>query len=260
MSDDEKAALREWIWRTLEERGVARFPRPIRGRIPNFEGAERAAENLRRLPEYREARVIFCNPDSPQAPVRRMALADGKVVVMATPRLRRGFLVLDPREIPPSELRRAATIKGAFRYGRPVDLWSVRVDMKVVGSVAVSPDGSRLGKGHGYSDLEFAILSEVGAVTQDTPVVTTVHDLQVIDRIPFSDHDVPVDMIVTPTRIIRAPKRRKPSCVEWELLPEGALRDMPILRDIEGEEGRQGTLDERVPPPGSERRRQAGCL
>ncbi|MDK2463644.1 MAG: 5-formyltetrahydrofolate cyclo-ligase [Candidatus Korarchaeota archaeon] len=237
LSVDEKASLREWIWRILEERGVARFPRPIRGRIPNFEGAERAAENLRNLPEYREARVIFCNPDSPQAPVRRMALADGKVVVMATPRLRRGFLVLDPREIPPSELRRAATIRGAFRYGRPVDPWSVSVDMKVVGSVAVSPDGSRLGKGHGYSDLEFAILSEVGAVTQDTPVVTTVHDLQVVDRVLSSDHDVPVDVIVTPTRVIRAPKRKKPSRIEWELLSEGALRDMPILRDIREKRG-----------------------
>ncbi len=232
LSVDEKAALREWVWRILEERGVSKFPRPVRGRIPNFEGAERAAENLRKLPEYREARVIFCNPDSPQAPVRRMALADGKVVVMATPRLRRGFLVLDPKEIPASELWRAVTIKGAFRYGRPIDPWSVRVDLKVVGSVAVSPDGNRLGKGHGYSDLEFAILSEVGAVTQDTPVVTTVHDLQVVDQIPSSDHDVPVDVIVTPTRVIRAPKRPKSPRIEWNILPEDALREMPILRDI----------------------------
>jgi len=235
---EEKAALREWVWRTLEERGVAGFPRPIRGRIPNFRGAERAAENLRRLPEYLRAEVVFCNPDSPQAPVRRMALSDGKVVIMATPRLRRGLLLLDPRRIPPAEVRRAATIRGAFRFGRPVSPWEIRVDLKVVGSVAVSPEGWRLGKGHGYSDLEFAVLGEVGAVGEDTPVVTTVHDLQVLDRVPASDHDVPVDVIVTPTRVIRAPRRPKPLSVRWDLLPDEAFREMPILREIRRAGGR----------------------
>lgn len=229
LNSEEKDKLREFVWRRLEEAGVARFPKPIRSRIPNFVGAERAAERIRSLPEYRSARVIFCNPDSPQAPVRWMALADGKIVVVATPRLRSGLLILDPERIPSHEYRRAATIRGAFRFGQPVEPWSIKVDLKVVGSVAVSRDGARLGKGHGYSDLEYAILREVGAIGPDTPVVTTVHDLQVLDFIPRSKHDVPVDVIATPTKVIRTPRQEKPSGIYWEEISEEILEEIPLL-------------------------------
>jgi len=74
----------------MEEKNIATFPKPIYQRIPNFVGAEKAAQNLRGLPEYKLARVIFCNPDSPQRPVREMVLRDGKMPVMATPRLKQG--------------------------------------------------------------------------------------------------------------------------------------------------------------------------
>jgi hypothetical protein len=42
--------------------------------------------------------------------------------------------------------------------------------------------GRRCGKGEGYSDLEFAILRELGH--PPVPVATTVHDLQVVDSCP----------------------------------------------------------------------------
>jgi hypothetical protein len=54
-----------------------------------------------------------------------------------------------------------------------------RPDAIVCGSVAVTRDGRRCGKGEGYSDLEFAILRELGH--PPVPVATTVHDLQVVD-------------------------------------------------------------------------------
>ncbi|KXA89925.1 hypothetical protein AKJ62_02060 [candidate division MSBL1 archaeon SCGC-AAA259D14] len=44
---EEKSEIRHKIWTIMEKKGVARFPRPIKGRIPNFEGAEKAAENLK---------------------------------------------------------------------------------------------------------------------------------------------------------------------------------------------------------------------
>ncbi len=107
--------------------------------------------------------------------------------------------------------------------------------MKVVGSVAVTPDGARLGKGHGYSDLEYAILVECGAIGPETPIVTTVHDLQVLEEgsIPMSNHDVPVDIIVTPTRTIRVPgPRRRPEGVDWALVTGQMMREMPILAEL----------------------------
>ena len=203
-----KEDIRMRVWGLMEERGIATFPRPVFHRIPNFVGAEKAAQNLRELPEYKAARVIFCNPDSPQRPVREVALRDGKTVVMATPRLRKGFLLLDPNTIPHDSISRASTIRGAFKHGRFVEPSEVRVDLFVAGSVAVSPDGGRLGKGTGYSDQEYAILKNSGGLTPETPVVTTVHDVQIVEKIPREEWDVSVDILVTPTRVIRITRGR----------------------------------------------------
>jgi len=198
-----KEEIRMRVWRLMEEKGVATFPKPILHRVPNFIGAEKAAQNLRSLREYNDARVVFCNPDSPQRPVREMALRDGKTVVMATPKLRKGFLLLDPKSIPSNRVSEASTIRGAFKYGRTIEPNKVKIDLFIAGSVAVSLDGGRLGKGTGYSDQEHSILKNAGSLTAQTPILTTVHDIQIVDKIPREEWDVPVDIIVTPTRIIQ---------------------------------------------------------
>ena len=187
----------------MEEKGIASFPRPVFHRIPNFMGAERAAQNLKGLPEYKAAKVVFCNPDSSQRPVREMALMDGKILIMATPKLRKGFLLLDPSVIPQNLIFEASTIRGAFKHGRFVKPSEVKVDLFVAGSVAVSLDGGRLGKGTGCSDQEYAILKDSGSLAPGIIVVTTVHDVQIVEKIPRDEWDVPVNIIVTPTRVIR---------------------------------------------------------
>ena len=198
-----KDEIRMRVWRLMEEREIACFPRPVFQRIPNFTGAEKAAQNLRKLPEYETAKVVFCNPDSPQRHVRQMALRDNKIVVMATPKMRNGFLLLNPSLIPPNRIFEASTIRGAFKHGRFVNPSDVKVDLFVAGSVAVSQDGGRLGKGTGYSDQEYAILKKAGSLSPGTMVVTTVHDVQIVEKIPRDEWDVSVGVIVTPTRIIR---------------------------------------------------------
>lgn len=59
--------------------------------------------------------------------------------------------------------------------------------------------------GQGFAELEYGILRWMGAVDGTTPVITTVHDCQVLEEdIPpgrMLEHDVPVDIIVTPTRV-----------------------------------------------------------
>jgi len=194
----EKQRLREKIWRELQERGIARFPLPCWGRIPNFKGAERAAENLRKLEEWRKAKVIFCSPDSPQRKVRENTLKDGKILVMASPRLKSGFLLIKPEKVKGREAY-ASTIRGAFRFAEQVQEFP-KPDLVVTGSVAVDIHGNRLGKGGGYGDRELEIIrSRFGKV----PVATTVHDMQVVDSVPSEPHDQKVDIIVTPTRTIR---------------------------------------------------------
>ncbi len=154
-----KQSLREWTWTRMREEGVVRFP-GAPGRIPNFKGAEAAAERLNGLPEWESARVVKANPDSPQRPVRRLALELGKTLLMAVPRLtqRECFILLDPGNLPVSPYA-ASSIRGAARYGRPVAPQEIPdVDVIVMGSVAVSRRGERVGKGGGYADLEYALL------------------------------------------------------------------------------------------------------
>lgn len=240
---DLKAGIRARIWRLLEEKGVSRPPKPIYGRIPNFEGAELACERASELPEFRRASVVKINPDSPQMRSRYIALAMGKIVIMPTPRLREGFLILDPRSIPRNRISEASTIRGSFIWGSKTSIKEMpKVDLLIVGSVAVNTKGARVGKGGGYADLEYGILRELGLVDEDTPVITTVHDLQIIDQeIPMEEHDLPVDIIVTPTRIIRVERAyRKPKGIYWERISEEKLREIPILAEILGKRVKHG--------------------
>jgi 5-formyltetrahydrofolate cyclo-ligase len=228
-----KAALRARIWRLLRSRRVARFPFPIDDRIPNFVGAERAAALATGLPEWKRARRLKMNPDAPQRPLRLQALRDGKIVFMAVPRLRteRCFIKLDPARLA-GRLVEAASIGGAAKLGVPVTPAELgRIDLVVAGSVAVDARGGRVGKGGGYSDLEWALARELGLVDAETPVLSTVHDLQVVRAaIPMTAHDVPVDLIVTPERVIRTRRRiAKPRGIHWRDLTEEQIRAMPAV-------------------------------
>jgi 5-formyltetrahydrofolate cyclo-ligase len=205
-------------------------------------GAERAAARAAELPEWKRARRIKCNPDAPQRPLRLRALRDGKIVFMAVPRLTqaRCFVRLDPAKLGP-RLSEAASIGGASRLGEPVFPAELgRIDLVVAGSVAVNPNGARVGKGGGYSDLEFALARQLGSVSESTPVMTTVHDVQVLDEaIPMTTHDVPVDLIVTPERVIRARRRRKPRGIRWPELTPDQLAAMPPLQALAPERARR---------------------
>lgn len=231
-----KGELRRAVWRRLEERGVARFPFPVKGRIPNYEGAGQAAEHLAAQDRWREARVLKANPDSPQRPVRQRALAEGKILYMAVPRLREAacFLELDPRLL--SKPERASTIKGAFALGRPVRAVKVRrVDLVLAGSVGVDGEGGRVGKGGGYSDLEYGLGRTLGFLAADTPVATTVHPLQQVEEsVPMEPHDVPVDVVATPRGVQRMAARRKPEGIRWDLLSEERVAAMPALAELRG--------------------------
>jgi 5-formyltetrahydrofolate cyclo-ligase len=235
-----KAALRREVWTALRTSKAARFP-GAEGRIPNFAGAETAAERLRECREWLSAETVKANPDSPQLPVRQRALEDGKTLYMAVPRLASElpFLALDSAVLPVTP-RQAASIGGSAKYGTPVDVTHMEpVDLVVTGCVAVSSDGARLGKGGGYSDLEYALAWEAGLIGSSTVVATTVHDLQVLDdgRIPLTGHDFGLDLIVTPTRLIRCTRkgRRKfrPG-IRWSELTVEKIESIPLLARLRG--------------------------
>ncbi|SMO51221.1 5-formyltetrahydrofolate cyclo-ligase [Halorubrum cibi] len=248
----DKQAVRQALWDALEERGIARFPFPPHDRIPNFAGANEARDRLTETSEWRSAETVKANPDAPQLPVRRAALRAGKTVYVAQPRLRDPdpFLRLDPAEI--DDVDAATTVSGISEHGVPTAPEDVAgIDLIVSGSVAVRTDGARIGKGEGYSDLEWAVLRELDAVDDETTVATTVHELQVVDeppspvdgiapdadapagRLPDPDrHDVPLDLVVTPERTVRTGSdAERPPGVDWDAIDEERVADIPVLAE-----------------------------
>ncbi|MCX8170010.1 MAG: 5-formyltetrahydrofolate cyclo-ligase [Candidatus Methanomethyliaceae archaeon] len=191
-----KEEIRLKVWKEMMDKGIALPPFPIYGRIPNFKGAFEAAIKLRDFKFYRGAKVILCNPDSPQRPLREIALRDGKILIIATPRLSKGFIAIEKSNDPSYE----STIKGMLEKGKPVVPGDYEIDIFVAGSVAVSLKGYRIGKGTGFSDIEYKLWEK--SMKKDVVRVTTVHDIQVLNDLPSDYWDVPMDLILTPTRII----------------------------------------------------------
>lgn len=153
-----KRLLREGIWKELETKGVARFPLPCYGRIPNFQDSDEAADRLRASAEWTRANVVFVSPDFAQRKVRENTLSDGKILVMASPRLRQGYVVVHPDDVKGLTVS-ASTIKGAFNHGKIVGNQEIpRPDLVIEGAFAVDMQGNRLGKGGGYGDAEIKTL------------------------------------------------------------------------------------------------------
>lgn len=227
-----KQPIRERVWQRID--GDAEIGRPpgAAGRIPNFAGAEAAAARLIELEQWRAARVIKSNPDTPQLPVRAAAVDAGKLLYMAVPKLtaEAPFFALQKSAMSVAGLE-AATIDGARRHGVLTPLEQVEpVDFIVCGSVAVNAAGVRIGKGGGYADLEFALLAELGLVAAGTLIATTVHDAQVLDEeLPETSHDFRLDVIVTPTRVIRCARAPRPSGISWDELGADKIAAIPLL-------------------------------
>ncbi|MCS7099509.1 MAG: 5-formyltetrahydrofolate cyclo-ligase [Sulfolobales archaeon] len=227
--------LRYTVWRLMEERNIAAFPRPVYGRIPNFIGAETAAARLASSDLFKKAGVVKVNPDAPQRKVRELVLKAGKLLVVPTPRISEGFLLIDPRRVPSWLHGEASTIPGSFRYGTRVDPEEIpEVDLVVAGSVVVSVFGERLGKGEGYSEIEYGILFEYGKLSEEVPIITTVHDVQVVEfRIPLEPWDVTVDFVFTPTRTIRCESgRKRPRGILWDYLDTEKIEAIPTLKAL----------------------------
>ena len=104
------------------------------------------------------------------------------------------------------------------------------MDLVVCGSVAVNRQGARVGKGGGFSDLEFALLVEAGLIGTDTVVATTVHPLQVLEEaLPETDHDFRLDLIVAGEEVIRCRRSRRPQGILWEHLNAAKIAAIPVL-------------------------------
>ncbi|MBM7662960.1 5-formyltetrahydrofolate cyclo-ligase [Bacillus mesophilus] len=228
-----KQEIRELKWNYLTEHQLGRFPFPLQNRIPNFKGAEKAAHFVTTMPEYQQAKIIKVNPDSPQLPVRAQVLKDGKILLVPTPRLKAGFIMVKPEWVPTGEERKAASLSHIKSYGKEISLKEMpKIDLFFAGSVALHRDGRRVGKGEGYSDREYAIIRELG--NPDIPIIATIHSAQLTDLdVPRDPFDLTVDWIATESELIKTNSPyKKPNGIQWDLVTEEELTEMPVLREI----------------------------
>lgn len=249
--EDHKSSVRARVWRSL--RAVAlpdsRFHFDFSSFIADFAGSAAACDALfsRCLPPAvfapGGAACVFITPDNCLEHLRFRALAAGVRVLTTTYGIRRGFWLLDPsaiqQEEEPGLLRYAATLDGMEKVGRPVSLREIAamgldVGLMVTGTGAINGKGIRFGKGHGFFDLEWAMLHSVGVVSAATTTAAVVHDCQVLEEELVPEvFDTVCDLIVTPTRVIDAHAVSKPTCgILWEKLAPGMLDDIPPLQEL----------------------------
>lgn len=237
--------IRQQIWGKLHDvaKPDTRFHKNFAEVIPDFEGSEIATEHLVAMPEYEHAGYSFITPDNCLVDLRRRMIAAGKPFVMSTYGIYRGFLLIEPGMVPPGAELYAAWLDGMEHFGRPITLEEIarrgRFDFMVTGASAVSVDGVRFGKGHGFFDLEWGMFTDLGLVDETTPVVAVVHDVQVVEEnlIP-SETDILVDYIATPTRLHKVERRAKrPRGVKWDLLDPRQIEDTPPLQELQRIQG-----------------------
>lgn len=243
--DDKKDDIRKKVWSYLDKNQLSLLFSPYK-KISNFKGADEAGDRIATLDVFKNAQNVKVDPDKPLQQARYVTLKAGKTLFVPTPRQRTGILsqIQLPEECDEETLSKYSTRQGVEESSISIGLDdSVKIDLAVIGCVAVSPKGWRIGKGFGFSDLEYAMLASVGAVNPEVPVVTVVHDSQVLD-LPeslFDVHDVAVDYIVTPTRVIQCSGAKpRPAGILWSLLSSDRLERIRILKRLRYREWKAG--------------------
>jgi 5-formyltetrahydrofolate cyclo-ligase len=236
----DRETVRVAVWDRLRNvaRPDSRFHLDFSMFIPDYPGSERIPAALRELPFTAGGGPVFVTPDNNLETLRAELLRVGRPLLVTTYGILRGFVFFRPGGVPEDSIDFAASLDGMERFGTPLDLEGLRglgrLDFLVTGASAVSRDGIRFGKGHGYFDVEWALLRDLGAVDEDTPVVACVDDTQYVEEdLPARDTDTLVDWIVTPTRSVRVARTRpKPAGVRWDVLDPHLLATIPPLQEL----------------------------
>ncbi|HZW03322.1 MAG TPA: 5-formyltetrahydrofolate cyclo-ligase [Anaerolineaceae bacterium] len=241
--------VRQAVWAQLRRvaRPDSRFHFDFSEFIADFEGSDRATERLIELEAYQSARVVFITPDNCLEGLKAQAVRDNKILLTTTYGIRRGFIELLPVAVAPGFEPYAVLLDVIERVGRPISLAEIqqryRVDLLVTGGSAVTHQGARFGKGHGFFDIEWATLYSIGAVEPATPIVDLVHDCQLVEEeLDLAPYDTVCDFIVTPTRVIAVDAPQKPAGgIYWDRLEAGMLESISTLTELQ-DLARQGKL------------------
>jgi 5-formyltetrahydrofolate cyclo-ligase len=80
------------------------------------------------------------------------------------------------------------------------------VTCALIPALACDPMGNRLGRGAGFYDRA---LAEMSGRSTPLTLIATVHDDEILPELPHEDFDVPMDIVVSPKRVIRTQASRR---------------------------------------------------
>lgn len=241
-NESHKSLVRTKVWSELRRVAIpdSRFHHDYSSFIADFEGSSSATDLLLSTPAYRNTDILFVAPDNCIQGLRHRALKDGKKVLVTTYGIRRGFWVLDPVKISQELWEIASLLDGMEKLGQHISLTEIKrtighIGLMVTGTGAINHHGLRFGKGHGFFDLEWAMLYSIGVVNTETQLVAVVHECQVLEEeLSGEDWDTGCDLVVTNQRIIEVTGASKPTCgIIWAMLEKNMLEDIEPLRELQ---------------------------
>ena len=193
----------------------------------------RAAEKLRGLQVYRDASAVFATPGEPLHQARINCLVDGKDLVMPAPSIRAGFFLLPARSVPFKDLSAAVTYKGLEKNGQLLQsraISELSVGLLLTDSLAVDPEGGRIGDGNGFFDLCCALLNELGGLQQDWTAFTFVPEEQISRHsLPQDAWDIKMGGAITPDGIHFFQHPLQKPQIFWDLLPRDRIKRIDPL-------------------------------
>lgn len=242
---DHKSTVRERVFSELRKVAYpdSRFHYDFGEFITDFQGSSAATDRLMAHRFYQQSECIFITPDNCIEELRYRTLMQGKLILLTTYSIKRGFWLLDPAKIPKDRYLYASTLDGMERHGTPMSLSDIRdklprLDYMITGTGAINEQGVRFGKGHGFFDAEWGMLYRIGKISSATPAAALVHDCQVLNETLYPEvFDTVADVIFTPTRTIEVSNPHKPTCgIVWDLLDLHMLETIPPLQELKAME------------------------
>lgn len=217
---------------------------------PDFRGSSDAVARVADLQCYKDADTILVTSDSSLEALRYRALKDGKKLLVGTYRLRRGFVLLDPKSIGESGLQLAACLDGMEKsgIGRRLEMaqlqeQGLRISMCALGGLVFNEQGVVVWEGAALFEVQWAMLQDLGVLDAAAPVVAVAHECQVVDEAQYGidaikadkNGEVQCDFVVTPDRTLAVKGAVKPSGgVDFTKVDSDALNNIPPLQELKG--------------------------
>lgn len=249
---EHKVDIRSMVWKELRKVAYpdSRFHYNFAEFIADFQGSENASTQILESDFFANAinetkkfenSFIFITPDNCLEDLRLRLLNLKIPYLITTYSIRRGFYLVDPNKIDPKNYPLAATLDGMEKLSNHLSIHelhdlNIKIPLMITGTGAINDKGIRFGKGHGFFDLEWAMLSTINAIDlNSTRCVAVVHDVQLLKGIDLKPEifDTVCDYVVTNSQIIHVPNAVKPTCgIIWDALAPGMLEDIEPLNEI----------------------------